>query len=73
MLLGAKIIMETAVIAALVTFAARIGRREKCPDFSGWWKSEGWPIFIGVWLMFVAFSAVYFVAALLWKFWTSTN
>ena len=66
MLASAKIIMETAAIAALVTFAARMGRRENCPDFSGWWKSEGWPIFIGVWVTFVTFAAVYFVAALLW-------
>ena len=63
MLLGAKIIMQAAVIAALVTFAARLGRRENSPNFSGWWKSEGWPIFMGVWLTFIAFAAVYFVAA----------
>ena len=55
MLLGAKIIMAAAVGAALVTFAARTGRRENCPNFSGWWKTEGRPIFIGVWLAFVAF------------------
>jgi hypothetical protein len=67
MLLGAKIIMESAVIAALVTFAARMARRENCPDFSGWWKSEGRPIFIGVWIAFVTFAAVYFVAAILWQ------
>jgi hypothetical protein len=41
------------VIAAIVTFAARLGRRKKCPVFMTWWKTEGFPIFIGVWLTFV--------------------
>jgi hypothetical protein len=43
---------SAAFIAAIATFAARMGRRNNCPDFSVWWKSEGWPIFVGVWIVF---------------------
>jgi hypothetical protein len=59
MLHGAIVFASAAFIAAIVTFAARMGRRKNCPKFSSWWKSEGWPIFIAVWFIFVV---VYFVA-----------
>jgi hypothetical protein len=48
-----------AIIAAMVTFAARLGRRNMCPDFSRWMESEGLPIFVGIWLtFFIAFALV---------------
>jgi hypothetical protein len=47
------LIIAPAFIAAIVTFATRMGRRKSCPDFSNWWKSEGWPIFFGIWILFV--------------------
>jgi hypothetical protein len=55
-----KIIFCPAIIAAIVTFAVRMGRRKQIPDFLRWWKTEGWPIFMGIWVIFVV---AYFLAA----------
>jgi hypothetical protein len=48
-----------AIIAAMVTVVARLGRRNMCPDFSRWMESEGLPIFVGIWLtFFIVFALV---------------
>jgi hypothetical protein len=48
----AAIILATAFMATIRAFAARMSRRKASPALLSWLKSNGWPIFVGVWIIF---------------------
>jgi hypothetical protein len=39
-------------MATIRAFAARMSRRKASPALLSWLKSKGWPIFVGVWIIF---------------------